>query len=159
MATWGEFEAAEPEMAGLGQGLLEIGYLATVRKDGAPRVHPVCPIFAAGRMFVAVAPSSPKRWDLRGDARYALHGLPGKQDEEIYVTGRARLVEEADTLAAVAGAAGHTVHADDWVFELGIERAMTAHWEKVGQPGTYPVRRWWPGLGRELPRHRNEPRE
>ena len=143
MSTWAEFEQAEPEMAAIGRQLVEkipIMYLATVRKDGAPRVHPVCPIWAGDRVYVAVAPVSPKRWDLRRDGRYALHAMPGKQDAEFYVTGRARLVPEADDRRA----AGHTVHPADDVFELGIEQAMTAYWENWAQPDTYPVRRWWP---------------
>ena len=56
-------------MAALLAGILEwipISYLATVRRDGAPRVHPVCPIFAGGRMFAATAADSPKRLDLAG---------------------------------------------------------------------------------------------
>ena len=48
---------------------IPITYLATVRRDGAPRVHPVCPIIAKGRMFVAIAPDSPKRLDLVRDGR------------------------------------------------------------------------------------------
>ena len=147
MSTWAEFEAAAPELAAIGRQLTEkvpIMYLATVRSDGAPRVHPVCPIWAGGRVYVAVAPISPKRWDLRGDGRYALHALPGKQDAEFYVTGLARLVPGGDERAAVVAAAGHTVHPGDDVFELGIDQAMTAHWENWAQPDTYPVRRWWP---------------
>lgn len=99
MATWGEFAEARPEMAQVLLGLLDwipITYLATVRRDGSPRVHPVCPIIAGGRMFVAVAGSSapepsPKRFDLARDGRYAMHALPGKRDDEFYITGRARL--------------------------------------------------------------------
>jgi hypothetical protein len=144
-------------MAALGRSLVEIAYLATVRRDGSPRIHPVCPIFAVGRMFVAVAPTSPKRWDLRRDGRYALHGLPGKRDDEFYVTGRVRLVNDPTDRQAVVDGAGHTVHPDDWIFELDIEQAMTAYWEHMGQPNTYPVRRWWPPLAKELPPHRNEP--
>ena len=160
MASWREFESAEPEMAAVGRALLDripIMYLATVRRDGAPRIHPVCPIFAEGRMFVAVAPTSPKRWDLRRDGRYALHGLPGKRDDEFYLTGRARLIDDPALRQAVADGAGHTVRPDDWVFELDVEQAMTAYWEHMGQPNTYPVRRWWPPLPKDLPRHRNDP--
>jgi hypothetical protein len=48
MATWSEFEQADPTMAAAGRKLLYqfgigLGYLATVRKDGGPRVHPICP--------------------------------------------------------------------------------------------------------------------
>jgi hypothetical protein len=134
-------------MAAIGRELSEripIMYLATVRRDGAPRVHPVCPIWSGDAMYIAVAPVSPKRHDLRRDGRYALHALPGKQDAEFYVTGRARLVPDGDERAAVVAAAGHTVHPADDVFELGIDEAMTAYWENWAKPDTYAVRRWWP---------------
>ena len=151
MATWGELERAQPAMAELLRSLLgwiPLAYLATVRRDGSPRVHPVCPILAGDRMYVAVAGASapqpsPKRFDLANDRRYALHALPGKRDDEFYVTGRARLVEDADERRLVVEAAGHTIRDDDWLFELGIDYAMTAYWEHVGQPGTYPVRTEW----------------
>ena len=155
MATWAEFADAAPEMAGLLKGILEwipITYLATTREDGAPRVHPVCPIFAGGRMFVAMAPDSPKRQDLVRDGRYAMHALPGKWreedgqmrgDDEFYVTGRASRVQGEDIRRAITESAGHEVRPQDWLFEFDIERVMTAYWEKVGQPGTYAVRRYW----------------
>ncbi|HYM16097.1 MAG TPA: pyridoxamine 5'-phosphate oxidase family protein [Dehalococcoidia bacterium] len=151
MATWGEFAEARPEMAGVLLGLLEwipIAYLATVRRDGSPRVHPVCPIIGGGGMYVAVAGAtapapSPKRFDLARDGRYALHALPGKRDDEFYVTGRARLIEDAATRRMVTDTAKHAIRADDWVFELEIAYAMTAYWEQIGEPGTYPVRTEW----------------
>lgn len=155
MATWAEFARARPEMAGLLKGILEwipITYLATTREDGAPRVHPVCPIFADGRMFVAMAPDSPKRLDLVRDGRYAMHALPGKWrevdgqtrgDDEFYVTGRASRVEGQEIRSAIKEAAGHEVRPQDWLFEFDLEHVMTAYWEKVGQPGTYAVRQYW----------------
>ena len=155
MATWGEFASARPDMAALLQGILgwiPISYLATTCKDGAPRVHPVCPIIAEGRMFVAMAPDSPKRLDLVRDGRYAMHALPGKWrevdgekrgDDEFYATGRARRVDGDEVRVLITKAAGHEVRPQDWLFEFDIERVMTAYWEKVGQPGTYAVRQYW----------------
>jgi hypothetical protein len=151
MATWGEMERAQPGMAELLRSLLEqvpIAYLATVRRDGSPRVHPVCPIFAGDGMYVAVAGESspqpsPKRFDLARDGRFALHAMPGHRDDEFYVTGRARFIDEGAERNRVVGAAGHTVRDGDWVFELGIDFAMTAYWENIGQPDTYPVRTYW----------------
>src|SRR3989304_3641812 len=96
MATWAEFEQAAPEQAALGRELLkkyELAYLATVRKDGAPRVHPVCPVIAGGRLFVATAPESPKRFDLLRDGRYAMHFLPGDNDAEVSVPGPAQRLQ------------------------------------------------------------------
>ena len=148
MATWAEFAEAAPEMAALGSQLLsnetnQIAYLATVRRDGAPRVHPVSPIIAEGRLFVATAPNSPKRLDLARDGRYVIHALPGENDAEFLVRGRARRVEDEATRRLVADAAGHTVRNDDWIFEYDVESAMTAYWENVGQPDTRPIRRRW----------------
>lgn len=147
MATWGEFAAARPEMAaGLTSALdpAPIAFIATTRRDGAPRVHPFCPIFAEGRMFIAVNPTSPKRWDLRNDGRYAMHALPGERDAEFYATGRATLITDGPRRTAAAAGAGHTVHDNDDVFELTIETAMTAHWENWTRPDTYAVRTFWP---------------
>ena len=146
MANWGEFTRAEPEMAKVLTSLLDwipITYLATVRKDGAPRVHPICPIIGSGRMFVAVNETSPKRHDLKRDRRYALHALPDKSDAEFYMTGSVTFIEDQQTRDLIAESAGHTVHDSDWLFEFDIEHAMTAHWEKQGQPDTYAVRKFW----------------
>ena len=153
MATWAEFAGAEPDMAAVATDSLAwipIAYLATVRRDGAPRVHPVCPIIAVGRMYLAVvgearggAPASPKRFDLLRDGRYALHTLPGKRDDEFYATGRARRIEDDATRTAVTAAAGHAVLSQDWIFELDLVSVMTTYWENRGQPGTYAVRRFW----------------
>ena len=114
-----------------------------MRKDGSPRVHPISPIVADGRLFVATPPTSPKRLDLVRDGRYVIHALPGKDDAEFLVRGRARRVTDGDTRAAVTNAAGHTVHDVDWIFEYDIQEAMMAYWENVGQPNTRPVRKRW----------------
>jgi hypothetical protein len=94
-------------------------------------------------MYVAVPETSPKRHELRRDGRYALHALPGERDDEFYCTGQARLISPGHERAAVVQAAGHTIRDSDWVFELRLAYAMTAYWEKVGQPGTYAVRERW----------------
>lgn len=153
MTTWEEFAAAEPSMAKVLRSLLgwiPIAYIATVRRDGAPRVHPFVPIFAADRMFIAIPDSSPKRHDLRNDDRFAMHALPGKRDDEFYMIGHASLVEDAETRKAVSDSAKHTIHGTDDVFELTAEYVMTAHWENQGQPDTYAVRKEWRSVGAPL---------
>jgi len=146
MTSWEEFATAEPEMAKVLRHLLgwiPIAYLATVRRDGSPRVHPFCPIFADDGIYIAIRPDSPKRHDLRNDGRYAMHALPGKRDDEFYMTGRVSLVTDAAMRKDVVQGAGHTVHPEDDVFELYPEYVMTAYWENQGQPDTYPVRKEW----------------
>ncbi len=146
MATWAEFRDAAPEIAALGLKQFEkfhIAYLATVRKDGSPRVHPISPIITEGRLYVATAPTSPKRLDQVRDGRYVIHALPGKDDAEFLIRGRAQRVTDDETRAAVTEAAGHTVRADDWIFEYDVEEAMMGYWENVGQLDTRPVRQFW----------------
>ncbi|MFO7531947.1 MAG: hypothetical protein R6W93_05760 [Candidatus Limnocylindrales bacterium] len=55
MATWTDLEAADAELAALAWTLLAVpgfgfGYLATVRADGGPRVHPVMPFIVDERL-------------------------------------------------------------------------------------------------------------
>jgi hypothetical protein len=47
MVTWAEFTASEPKLAEAGRSQLfqfrvGLAFLATVLRDGAPRLHPVC---------------------------------------------------------------------------------------------------------------------
>lgn len=151
MTTYQQFADAQPEMAALLRELLDdvpICYLATVRRDGSPRVHPFCPIIGAGRMYIAINETSPKRWDLKNDGRFSMHSIPGvprgtRGDDEWYATGRARLVEREDERRLVGESAGHTVHQGDWIFELGLDYVMTAYWENLGKPDTYAIRQKW----------------
>jgi uncharacterized pyridoxamine 5'-phosphate oxidase family protein len=145
MASWQEFANAQPEMAALGRELLEkhhLAYIATVRSDGAPRLHPVSPLLVDGRLLICTPKSSPKGYDQLRDGRCVIHLLPGKNDDEVHIRAHARLVQDRNIWAA-AQAVAHYVHDDDFLFEYDIESVMTAYWENVGQPGTYPVRRFW----------------
>jgi general stress protein 26 len=146
MATWAQFENADPKIAAIGRSLMEryqLAYLATVRADGAPRVHPVSPKIIEGRLYVCTPRSSPKAADQIRDGRYVMHLLPGRNDDEFRIRGRARLVTQPDELERVLAQGPHYFRPEDYLFEYDIEEAATAYWERVGQPGTYPVRRAW----------------
>ena len=155
MATWAEFAAAEPEMAELGLRQLQkfgLAYLGTTRKDGSPRVNPVCPVIADGRLFVATSPDSPKRLGLLRDGRYVLHMLPGKQEEEFWVRGSAKRVADAATRARVVERATQRgepeggplrIKPEEWLFEYDIGEAGTTVWLNFGTPDHRPLRRFW----------------
>ena len=143
-------------MAKLGTDLrakFGLAFLATVRKDGSPRLHPVCPFVVDGRLFIQTDSKSPKRHDLRRDGRYVLHMMPGDNDAEFQVRGRARQVTDSTTRAMVlkeGPAAGVqpdgtllNLSRDELLFEYEIEEALAGHWENVGQPDTKPVRKRW----------------
>ncbi len=126
---WREFAAADPGLAASIRALLHqygrgMAYLATVRADGGPRVHPVSPIVTDEGLFCFVI-ASPKRDDLNRDGRYALHAFPAEcSDAEAVVTGRARQVIDVsivDNLAREHRAA----EGIDWtLFEFSVETAM-----------------------------------
>ncbi len=151
MATWEEFEKAAPDLAAAGLRLFGrycIAFLATARKDGSPRVNPVCPIIAGGHLSVVTWPTAPKRYDLRRDNRYMLHALPGDEDEEFSIRGRSREANDPETRAAVivAAAAGvmpSGVRDDDIIITLEIEQADHATWENWQQPNTRAIRKRW----------------
>jgi len=75
--TWREFATARAELAAYVADRLERApsYLATLRPDGWPRVHPVGPLWPRdGSLVVPMYPTSPKGHDLRRDGWFALHG-------------------------------------------------------------------------------------
>jgi hypothetical protein len=146
MATWAELAEAEPEMSALGHRLLEkhhLAYLATVRADGSPRLHPVSPFVVDGRLIVATPRTSPKAQDQLRDGRYVMHLLPGKDDDEFRIRGRVRAIIDESDRVRIREVGPHYVHEDDYYFEYDIAEAATAYWVNVGQPGTYPVRKRW----------------
>lgn len=148
MATWGEFAASAPDIAERGARRLGVGValIGTVTRDGAPRVHPVTPLIAGGRLFVFVAVHTVKYPNLRRDDRYALHAVPGKDDEEFLLIGRALESNDwaSQILAAAAAREIGMTSKDHVLFELLIERAHWAVWEGLGTPDIRRVAERWP---------------
>ena len=88
MITWTEFSRLQPALADAGRRQfyhfgIGLSFLATVRPDGAPRVHPVCPVVSEAGLHLLIV-AGPKRQDLHRDGRYALHSEtcpPPRQDD------------------------------------------------------------------------------
>jgi nitroimidazol reductase NimA-like FMN-containing flavoprotein (pyridoxamine 5'-phosphate oxidase superfamily) len=149
VATWAEVAASAPELAADGERLFRaftLAFLATVRADGGPRVHPVTVTVHDGRLYVFLVHGTPKRADLLRDPRFALHSFPSFPrgtvdsyvDDEVVLFGRARPIEDAGTRAAVAAVHNDTVHERDLLFELGVERAQ----HKTRRDGRAVYIRW-----------------
>jgi hypothetical protein len=142
--SWGEFAKREPELASFGAGRLTAApaYLATVRRSGSPRVHPVTPIFTAVGLFLFMEPTSPKGRDLRERGWFALHnGVPDNVGSggEFYVSGRGLAVDDPDMWSHVADSASYTP-ADRYVlFELQLSAARCHGYGDVPLPST---RKW-----------------
>jgi hypothetical protein len=148
MITWTQFEQRHPELAAAGRENfyhfgVGLGFLATVRKDGGPRVHPVCPVLSPAGLHVSII-AGPKLHDLRRDPRYALHSEtfpPPREDDGFAVYGMAREVTDAG-IRAIVNDQVIADHGHPWpdydsqvLFELGLERCLLT----LTQPGeTFP---------------------
>ena len=150
MVTWKEFAAAEPDLADVGRSLLfqfkvGLAFLATVRKDGAPRLHPVCPVLSSDRLFMLIIPTSPKRHDLLRDGRYALQTFPQPKpgSDEFYIAGKAVGVDDPAVRAAILRDAKHMADPSEIVFELWIDHVMYTRWENVLTPQMCSVHQKW----------------
>jgi len=144
MATWSEFEQAQPEMAKSGRELLYRtgsgeALLATVGGDGPLRIHPIAVAVRDGGLYAFIL-RSPKLNDLQQDGRYALHAYPDAAvPREFSVSGHARPVAE-DLRAKLAA---------DWAFDPGdgpafeflIEHAVIG--ERTSRSAWPPSYRAW----------------
>ena len=77
MATWSEFESAEPEFAARVKALMSSRKhltIATLRRSGAPRISGSEVEFADGQLRIGSMPDAVKVRDLQGDPRIAIHG-------------------------------------------------------------------------------------
>ncbi|MFJ8018255.1 pyridoxamine 5'-phosphate oxidase family protein [Streptomyces sp. NPDC096339] len=112
--SWAVFEKAEPEFAAAVQARFAQyphHVLATLRKDGSPRVAGLNVDIRGGELWLGMMPGSMKARDLQHDPRFALHSNPGSGEEmragDVRISGRAlelvdppelhRYAEETDT--------------------------------------------------------------
>lgn len=127
--SWQALEAGNPELAAYGAERFRrfgVAYLATVRADGSPRVHPVTPIVGQGRLFVFMEPTSPKGRDLRTDGRYAMHCTVSDSSGdsgEFFIAGRAAFIEDAATRELAVSLASYAPAERYVLFELSVESA------------------------------------
>jgi hypothetical protein len=126
MVTWQAFEDEAPELASFGRERIDrrVSFLATVRGDGGPRVHPVTPWIMDGHLYVRMYTTSPKVADLERDPRFALHSMMDNDDGvggEFAVHGRAARVRGAGTIAAAYAPIGESTDRPLALFELGVD--------------------------------------
>jgi hypothetical protein len=142
---WSEFEQAAPALAEAGKGLFTqhgvgLAYLATIRSDGGPRLHPMCPLFAEGGLFAFIVPS-PKQRDLVRDGRFAMHAFPADEmDDEFCITGSVGAIGPGPMRDVLAEAHTAAVEDDHGLFEFDVESALMARYRFRGDwPPTYTV--------------------
>jgi hypothetical protein len=139
MASWGDFEAQAPALAAFGAERLTAAaaYLATLRRNRTPRVHPVAPIVGGGRLFVFMEPTSPKAHDLREREWYALHnGVPDTfgTGGEFFVSGQASELDDLQLRTIATEAAAYQPEDRYILFELLVNEARCNGYGDVTLP-------------------------
>lgn len=104
--SWGELRQASPDIAEFGRERLDgkVAYLATIRADGNPRVHPVTAFLSETRCFIFAEPESSKVRDFLVNPHFHLHCAMSDSSGssgEFQMSGMV-LVSDADTCRAEA---------------------------------------------------------
>ncbi|GHO68103.1 hypothetical protein KSC_069950 [Ktedonobacter sp. SOSP1-52] len=141
--SWQDFTLAEPELSAFGEARLKSGpsYLATVRADGMPRVHPVTPIIGEGHLFLFMEPTSPKGHDLQRGSGYSLHCWVSSNDGgegEFWLVGHA-LFTDSPAMRELATTYGYQPQDHYILFELTVESAFSTIYSATGKP----IRKRW----------------
>ena len=150
MATWAEIEAEVPDLAARARALLDAHVhktLATLRRDGSPRISGTEIIVAEGEIWFGSMWKAVKALDLRRDPRFALHSGsldPPDWAGDAKIAGRAVEVDDPAVVARVVTQAPpgplHLFRAD--ITELSVVR--------LGDPPDHLViESWHPGRGQE----------
>lgn len=148
MARWQDVVDAEPAFAAEVQAVLDAHKhktIATLRRDGSPRLSGLEVEFNAGDVTFGMMPRSRKLADLRRDPRTEIHSasvlVEGEEESWIgdaRISGRAREITDPDERALLADAPPGAP-----VFVLDIERVVRIKLE--GSPLRLLVQTWRPG--------------
>ena len=147
MASWSEVETAAPELAARVRATMDAHkhkVLATLRRDGSPRVSGIEAEFTDGELWLGMMPGSRKAMDLRRDPRLALHSAsvdPTEEDPSAWpgdakVAGRAVEVDDPALVERLAGEGGGGAHL------FRVDLAEIVH-TRVGEPADHLVIEVW----------------
>jgi hypothetical protein len=129
MASWSEFAAAAPALAERVQERFDAHKhktLATIRKDGSPRISGTESRFADGELWIGSMWKAVKALDLQRDPRFALHSgteEPENWGGEAKIAGVAEEIVDPEQVRERNGEAGAS--GPSHLFRLDISEAST----------------------------------
>jgi hypothetical protein len=153
MANWRVIEEAAPELAARARAAFDAHrhkVLATLRRDGSPRVSGIETTFEDGELWLGMMPGSRKALDLRRDPRLALHSAsvdppddPTTWSGDAKLAGRAVEVDDPALLRRRAGAGEEADGGDAeraHLFRVDITELVHT---RVGDPADHLVIDLW----------------
>jgi hypothetical protein len=138
VSSWSEIEAEAPELVARATALFDANKhktLATLRRDGSPRISGTEIWFEDGQLWFGSMWQGIKALDLRRDPRFALHSASDDEDFQ----GDAKIAGVAEEIGTEDGSM-HRFRAD--IAELVVVRLD-------GEPGEryLLIESWHPGRG------------
>ena len=146
MPGWGEVRREAPEFADRVQAAFERNRhmtLATLRRDGSPRISGTEIEFDGDDLFVGMMPASRKARDLLRDPRIAIHGPtadPPEQNRDW--VGEAKLAGRALEVAI------DDPERDGHRFRIDVDEVVFTHLNDAGD--RLVIESWHPGRGVEV---------
>jgi hypothetical protein len=146
MATWDAFAAAAPELAATARELFEAHThltIATLRKDGSPRISGIECRFIEGDLWFGSMPNAVKARDLQRDPRFALHSGTGDVVDwkgDAKVAGRAEEITEPGRRKEIFAAMGQPDPGGSHVFRADLNEVSTV---RLGEPADHLVIDSW----------------
>ena len=132
--TWGEFAAAAPELAALGEAMFArtgLALVGTLRRDGWPRISPVEPFIVDGQLCLGMMWRSVKALDLLRDPRCVVHSTVSNRDgtegefkvygHAVEVTGPEELRRFCDAVYAAIGLRIEDMEGQGHCFAIAID--------------------------------------
>jgi hypothetical protein len=147
MVEWTEFSADSPDLAAAVRGRFDAGVhktLATIRRDGSPRISGQEILFGPVSITLGMMPGSMKLHDVRRDPRFALHSPTLDETDPANWAGDAKL---AGWLREIAPPADNPV-ADAAYFALDLAEVVLTRLDDP--PEQLIIETWHPGRGRQL---------
>ena len=148
MASWAEIEAAAPQLAARARAAFDAHkhkVLATLRRDGSPRISGIEASFADGQLWLGMMPGSRKALDLRRDPRLALHSpsVDPPEDDPANWAGDAKLsgrAVEVDDPAMLQRMGAGEEAGDAHLFRVDVTELVHT---RVGEPADHLVIELW----------------
>ena len=149
MATWQEVTAAAPEFAETVRAIFDAHHhktVATLRKDGSPRISGVEADFRDGDLWLGMMWGSRKALDLRRDPRFALHSGTGDVDSTTWqgdakIAGRAEEITDPARLQTTdAASGGGDPPGPSHLFRADITEVVLT---RIGDPADHLVIEFW----------------
>ncbi len=146
MARWEEVTASAPEFAESARGYFDAHThktIATLRRDGSPRISGIEAAFVDGDLWFGSMWQARKALDLQRDPRFALHSAsadPPGWAGDAKVSGQVEEITDPARLAAMLGAIGGDPSAPTHLFRAELAEVVLT---RLGDPPDHLVIELW----------------